>query len=176
VALGKNIGKYLLERKVKHVNRKKTVHNLDSARSIGILFKINHDPKKMETVMAFINKLSSKKRKVIGLCYFEKKNIPPYYLHLNGLNVFSKNDLTWYYTPKRQYIKDFINNSFDVLIDLSLEDSFEIDYIARLSKASFKIGRFSANNDISDLMINIQNPNINVLTKEVYHFLEHINN
>ena len=45
--------------------------------------------------------------------------------------------------PKNDYLNKFIDQEMDILIDLSRDDNFVVDYLTSLSKAKFKIGQFN---------------------------------
>ncbi|NJM15859.1 MAG: hypothetical protein HC896_11270, partial [Bacteroidales bacterium] len=59
-------------------------------------------------------------------------------------------------------VESFIQTKFDILINLSLEPSYPIEYVVALSNAQFKVGKFEQDNLHLDLMID--------LTKEMETF------
>ena len=60
------------------------------------------------------------------------------------------------YRPKTEITGDFIKTRFDILIDLGSKEYYPMDYVLRMSDASFKIGKFGENTPF-DFMLNIDN-------------------
>ncbi len=54
---------------------------------------------------------------------------------------FSQHDLNWWYQPNAVAVKNFINEEFDVLIDLDRIGRLPIRYALQQSKSRMKIGR-----------------------------------
>ena len=88
--------------------------------------------------------------------YVDSKKLIDHYLYRKGFDFFCKNDLNWYYKPVSSQTEQFINEPFDILINLSLDYQFPIHYISSASKASFKTGRYSATDTSLDFMIDIE--------------------
>ena len=66
-------------------------------------------------------------------------------------------------------IQNFINEKYDVLLDLNINDHFSLKYISALSKADFKVGKFSTLGvEIYDMMIDSDN------TKTLKYFLKQV--
>jgi hypothetical protein len=150
----KETGFYFLNRKEKQLNRVKVVHNFNTAQTIGILF----NPDKQETfelLKDFIVFLTDKNIHVNVLGYFDGKEIPQMFLFRKGIEFFTKNDINWFYRPKRGTVDEFINTSFDILIDLTTQKIFPVKYIVRLSNAKFKVGTYGTDKFGYDLMIKI---------------------
>jgi hypothetical protein len=74
-------------------------------------------------------------------------------------------------------VKDFIARDFDLLIDLSLQDSLPLRYIAGLSMSLCRVGRFSEKNtDYYDFMIDIpQAATLKEYIRQITHYLTLIN-
>jgi hypothetical protein len=90
------------------------------------------------------------------LGYVDSKKLIDHYLYRKGFDFFCKNDLNWYYKPVSSQTEKFINEPFDILINLSLEYQFPIHYVCSASKASFKTGRYSPTDTSLDFMIDIE--------------------
>jgi len=71
--------------------------------------------------------------------------------------VIKDDDFSWNGTLKSNEILDFLENSFDMLIDLTNNTKVYNNYLTAKSKSKFKVGY--ANNDerLYDLMINANN-------------------
>ena len=58
--------------------------------------------------------------------------------------------------PVSEVTDKFIKEPFDILIDLSLENYYPIQYNTALSPAKFKAGRYTQDDPYLDLMIDIE--------------------
>lgn len=171
----KTFGKISLKKNLRKNNRQVSVHNFKSAETIGIIFN-SPDDESFTVVKNFLSFLADNNLKVIALGFVPDKKIPENLLLRKGINFFCKKDLNWYYKPKTEVVNQFINQNFDILIDLSLKEYFPLYYIGQLSNASFKIGRQSEQYQYQDLMINIgKNHSIDYLIEQIKHYLTIIN-
>lgn len=149
-------GRYLLRKKLRQFSRDRIYNNLGSARSIGVLFMPTQQPE-MEIIKQFLNYLNEYKLQIYVLGYVNSKKIPESYLFWKGINFFSKKEVGyWSMAPKTPVATDFIDKSFDIMLDLSMRDVFELEYIVRLSKAKFKVGHFTSKHKGYDMMFELQ--------------------
>lgn len=145
--------------------------NFETAQQIGVVFKTDTQSD-FELVKRFLHFLSEQNNKIVALCYVDLKNVPDYYLLRKGFNFFSRNDLNLYFIPKSNFINDFIEKPFDILIDLSTDYNFPLHYISALSKAKYKIGRQQKLYPSFDLMIDIsKNNNVESLIEHIKHYV-----
>jgi hypothetical protein len=166
------VGSYILTNKIKSVKRTKSLYSLDTAKEIGIIIHAT-DSKVYEAVCNFIKYLTERKIKVASLSYIEKKEVLDLYSLQLGMLYFTNSDLNWYYKPKNHNTDDFINARFDILIDLSLEEVFPLQYIVNLSRAKYKVGRFTSEESVYDLMINLKKENnVEFLIEQITHYLK----
>jgi hypothetical protein len=162
-------GKRILTSKLRHFKRNRETHNFETAKTAGILFTPS-DQISFEQIKHFISYLSHYKLQIFVLGYIDSKIIPESFLFWKGINLFSRKELSWSMVPNCQIVTDFIDKPFDLLLDLSLTDSFPVEYITRLSKSKFKIGRLTLNHTGLDLMFEIEKEN------NLDNYLEHIKN
>jgi hypothetical protein len=167
--LKQKAGKRILNKKLRVFKRIRETHNFETAKTAGILFTPT-DQASFELIKLFLSYLSKYKLQIYVLGYIDSKVIPESFLFWKGINLFSRKELRWSLVPKSPVVTDFIDKSFDVLLDLSLTDSFPIEYISRLSKSKFKVGRLTENHTSYDLMFDIKNE------KKLEVYLEHIKN
>ncbi|MCX6278397.1 MAG: hypothetical protein NT004_09905 [Bacteroidetes bacterium] len=174
--LRKKIGQYYFRKENLRVERQCQMTNLKDARKIGILYTLDNVPD-YELVSQFVAQLQGEHKEVKTLGFVKNKNLVQRFLPKLSFDFFSKRDLTWFYKPIHKQVRDFIEREFDLLIDLSLYDSFPLNYISGLSNALLRVGKFSEeNNDYYELMIDLK-PS---LTSEEYlgqiqHYLTVIN-
>ena len=172
----RKIGQYYFKKENAGIDRQVQMTNLKEAKKIGILYTLNDVPD-YERVSQFVSQLQTEHKEVKALGFVINKNLIQRFLPKLSFDFFSKRDLTWFYKPIHSQARDFIEKEFDLLIDLSLNDSFPLKYIAGLSKALCRVGRFSEENtDYYDFMIDLK-PSV---TSEEYlghiqHYLTIIN-
>lgn len=131
----------LIKRHLLTFTRTKNVVNLSSANTIGIIFVLeNEDDYKF--INKFISQLTNlgKEVKIIG--FIPNKVIPNFYVATLKMDIITKKDLNLLGISKKSFVEIFIQESFDLLIDLSVKDYLALDYIAGCSHASFKTGRY----------------------------------
>ncbi|HEY4800242.1 MAG TPA: hypothetical protein VII99_14270 [Bacteroidia bacterium] len=148
-----SIGNYFLSQEVKSLRRDKAFLNLEEARSIGIVFDAtaNED---FELVKKYIGYLRDMKKRVKAIGFFNMKVSPPMAYSKLEYDFFNQKDLNWHNVPNNVYVKNFIDDDYDILIDLNLKDLLALKYISALSKSKFKVGmRSGSNHSIFDLMI-----------------------
>jgi hypothetical protein len=155
------VGTFLLSQELKKMAREITFNNLDSARSIGLVFQYTSQ-ESFEIIKNFILLLKKRKIEVHGFGYVEKpellKNIP----YLEGIEYFTTKDINWYYKPKDPTLYSFCNKPFDILINLCLHKSFALHHIIAISKAHCKVGATIFNNTIYDFFIDIKKENLSL--------------
>jgi hypothetical protein len=104
-----------------------------------------------------VSQLQGEQKEVKALGFVKNKNLVQRFLPKISYDFFSKRDLTWFYKPIHQQVKDFIDKEFDLLIDLSMHDSFPLKYISGVSNALCRVGKFSEENtDYFDFMIDVK--------------------
>ena len=157
--------------------RNRKTFNLNNAKTIGLLFFIENNNKykhALETIKSF----QEKNLKVQALGFINEKNYPAYFHPMIYFNIFTLKDINWYGKPKTNTVQNFIKMDYDILIDMSAGDHFILKYIAGLSAARFKVGRFGDENDkYYDLMIMMdKNLRFDDYINQVIHYLNLINN
>lgn len=170
-------GNYLLSKKLKQFSRVRQMHTLKTAQTAGVIITPT-DQESFEQIKKFLNYLTGKNVKVVILGYVDDKKIPDTFLFWKGINLFSKSELTWAGIPESAPVTDFIDQPFDMLIDLSLADHFPVKYITALSKSPFKIGRFGKNNPkCYDLMFEVNDEvSLGEYIENITHYLNLISN
>ncbi len=170
-SIRQKIGRYILQRQLRHFKRTKSLFNFETAQHIGVVFKTDVQSD-FELVKRFLHFLSDHNNKVVALCFVDFNKVPDYYLLRKGFNFFSRNDLNFYFVPQTSFINDFIEKPFDILIDLSTDFNFPLHYISSLSKAKYKIARQQQGNTCFDLMIDIsKNNNVEALIEHIKHYV-----
>jgi hypothetical protein len=163
-------GRFDLNRKSRHLKRNPRIHNFSTAATAGIIFNCRHE-EEFQAVKEFKQFLEGESIRCDVIGYVSAKLIPDHYLIRQGFNFFCQKDLSWYYRPQTVFTDEFMNKKFDILFDFSLQELFPVDYIVRLSPASYKIGRYCDANPY-DLMIDIKgNPSVGYFIDQVRRYL-----
>ena len=146
----------------KESKRKKQV-NLKSARKIGILFDATELTTR-KTILDYVETLKDRQKVVRLLGYFDNR------LKDNNFTFrhYNKANIDWAMRPKGEYVEEFINQDFDVLINLSPKSRKDAEYITALTGASLKVGPITDNTNCYDLMLDTkQNIEIPQFIKQV---------
>lgn len=169
-------GKISLTRELARHHRLKKNSSLSTAKSIGLLYYLA-DEAAYNTVEAFVQSLNEKQKKVRLICYSDAKIVPHYFIPKLTQDIVTRKDLNWFRKPAKGFVKEFIGEKFDLLLDLSLSSYFPLQYIAALSKASLKVGRFDeAHTDYYDLMIDTSGvTGLEGFITQIDHYLNMLN-
>lgn len=173
--LRSKIGYALLKRLAKSVDRNVHSVHLYSAKKVAVIFQ-PAGQEEFEKVQQFIKSLKDKGIYITAVGFIREKKIPNIFLLRKGYDFFCYDDLNWYCKPTAPFIENFINEKFDILIDLSLERNLPVDYLIYLSKAGFKAGKHFGNGEPFDLTIDVsKNNNISYLVEQLQYYLSLIN-
>ncbi len=168
-------GNFILRRNIRKLSRNKKFINLEDITTIGVVFYLK-DSNGFEEINEFLKELTIREKQIFAIGYIEKKTIPDHFLLRKGYNFFCMTDLNWFHRPEPLFISDFIEREFDLLINLSIDQIYPVEYIYALSKARFKTGKFFEGTDHCDLAIDTgQNRDIGYLTEQLTHYLQIIN-
>jgi hypothetical protein len=149
------IGRQRLADKAGSADRAITLCTLSEAKNIGIIYDAT-EYISFEIVRDLVKQLSNNSISISVLGYVDSKKLIDHYLYRKGFDFFCRNDLNWYYKPLSSQTEQFINEPFDILLNLSLDYKFPIQYISSVSKATFKTGRYSPEDTSLDFMIDIE--------------------
>ena len=133
-------GKRFLRTELTKVTRRKIPVNLKNAHNIGIIYLLNSEDD-YNRVSLFTKGLQEKGKKVQVLGLYQYNRTPVFYIPKLSYDLLLPKDLDIFFRPTAPFVKQFLNEEFDILLDLSSPDNFSLHYIACLSKANFKLGR-----------------------------------
>lgn len=142
--------------------------DFNTIKTVGILFDATN-PDDFELVKRYVLYLREHRKKVKALGFFSTKQIPDLAFSKLEYDFCSTKDLNWFGKPSSMVIQNFIDEEYDLLIDLNINDHFPLKYISALSKANFKVGKFNEKGlEIYDMMIDSDN------TKTLKYFLRQV--
>jgi len=140
--------RYFLNRERQQVQRTPRSVNWEDAGYIGILFDAT-DLNKRQTVLQYSQRLKAQGRKVKLLGYFHVDQNDPNFT----FRYFNRKQLDWALRPATPEVKAFIEEPFDLLLNIDPATRVHSEYIALLSRAALKVGPYTKNTDCYDLMI-----------------------
>lgn len=152
--LKEGIGKKILKRKKKGVERNKRVHNFETAKSAVILFDTGN-PDSLDVIRDFRKFLEGEKISCSIFGYVDQKEIPQEFLLLKNYSFITRKDLNWYLKPSGEAVDAFHAAEPDLLFDFTMNLSLEIQFLVQLSNAQLKIGCFTEEENDYDLMISL---------------------
>ena len=133
--------------------RQHSFFNINEAKTIGIISEASNK-EEFELVKKYVAYLRDLRKKVKVLGFFGEKIIPKLTYSKFEYDFFTLKDLNWHQKPSSPIIENFINEEFDILLDLNIYDKLPLKFIAAASKAKCKIGKYSEETEnIYDLMI-----------------------
>ena len=175
--LKQRISVFLFNREMRGHKRNPRTLSFDEAKRIGIVYEATEE-KNYELVKNLVKDLRDQKKDVLALGYVDLKELPAMRFAKLGLDFFTKKDLTWYMKPNHPMVSKFIQQDFDILINLDIEKCFPVNYVAALTKANFKIGRYDKKNShFCDFLIKTdENTSLKQFIEHVNHYLRFIGN
>ena len=88
---------------------------------------------------------------------------------------FSPKDFGWNGTVKNADLQSFITTEFDALICFYKQEVLEMNMIAALSKANFKIGISNLDPRLYDLIVEVEPKDFNLFKSELQKYLTVLN-
>lgn len=170
------IKKYFASKKAKKntsIPHTKTF-NMMSVATIGVLFNA-HSQTSTAFLLGLLKAIKPYGVKLAVLGYDKQKgkteSIKVSYIPYSG------KDFGLFGSPKAEHLNSFTDKKFDVLIDLSIDAHFSNVYLARESKAQFKVG-INRKEDFFDFMFTLaESPTENPKGfTELFEYLKKINN
>lgn len=171
------IASVLLKKRVSRSSRKMIYNNFREVKTIGIVWNASK-PDEFQSLARFHQKMMERNINVKIIGYYQGKNLPDQFTAIRYLTCLRNSEKNFFYIPESAEALSFINNNFDILIDINFEKLFTLFYITVLSKAAFKVGlsEVEADNTPFDLMMEIKKPvNVEEYLKQVIQYLEMIN-
>lgn len=152
--------------------RQSKAMNFQQANTIGILFDATQ-PSSRVFINEYRELLINKDKQVSILAYFDDRQE-----HQNVIfNYFNNKDLNWYWHPKSNTAKEFAARQFDILIGLHLNPCPPLEYVAALSQAHLRVGRYHPNKEhCYDMMIDVADDyNLKGFSEQIVNLLKRVN-
>jgi len=170
------IGKSVLRKRMDKLTRKVCYSNIDQVKKIGILWDAS-EVADFASLSRFYQKMAERNIDVKILGYYPDKILPDQYTAIRYLSLIRREEMNYLYLPVSPESQSFINNRFDILIDINFKNQLPLKYISSMSNAALKVGLFEPEMDGNsfDLMIDMKKPvDIDEYLNQTLHYLEMI--
>lgn len=135
----KSIQLFLLRRAMKRLSYRHRVVGYHHATRVALLYNATPDGKS-----AFINKLTkdleNDGKSVFTLGFFNQKRIPEEIMVVEKGDFVARKSFSIWMQPTSDVVRKFVEQSYDLLIDLTVQGPYMAKYIAGITKASYKTG------------------------------------
>ena len=148
---------------------------MSDARSVGILWNPS-DEDSIETYESLRKILSEKGIKSFGVAYISSKREKETLATVTNSWLINGGNVGFFGRPKSGEGIHFMQEEFDILIDLSIVKSIVLQYILIHSAAKFKVGWRAGDPNLYDLEIDVTaNPQCRFLMEQIIYYLEKMN-
>lgn len=169
------IGQKALYKKLSKISRKVSYTNIDNVKVIGIVWDASK-PDDFKSLQNFHLKMAAKGIDVKIIGFNDMKELPDQYTAIRYLTCLRKEDLNYFFKPISPESEAFMNEKFDVLIDINFNKVFPLFYITSMSRGGIKIGLYTDEPDAPfDVMIEQKGPAVGDYLEQVVHYLGMIN-
>ncbi len=176
--LSRLFNSYIKKRLFLAYRKQKRVVNiitLADAGSVGILWN-PADEDSIETYEALRKILNGKGIKSFGLAYISSKREKETLATVSNSWLINNGNVGFFGRPRGGDGLHFMQQEFDILLDLSINKTVALQYILIHSSAKFKVGWRSEDPNLYDLEIDVTaNPNCRYLMEHIIHYLEKLN-
>ncbi|MDR2937649.1 MAG: hypothetical protein LBU92_01755 [Prevotellaceae bacterium] len=168
---------HALASKQRRLVRNKRFHSFDTAKTVGLVFKMEKNVVPPE-VLSTVKFLKEKGITCFSIGYYDEKELPEGFLGTASVSVFCKKDLSWYGRPASDDVNRFLQQDYDIVIDLCREaDVFPVQYVVSATHASMTIGGVQYARCPYDLIIDAQKScSLDGYVEQIKHYLSIINN
>lgn len=171
----KKLGQWILNSKLKRHERQAAFRNYQNVVNVGVIFNATEQAT-YELARNYIKKLADKGIKFKALGFVDSKQVLDFYQKSTHFDYFSRKNINWYGRPNNPNTQEFIDSQFDMLVDLSVENDYPIQYVVALSQACFKVGsKKDEYQNVYDLMIDLgEQKDLAFLIEQIDKYLEMI--
>jgi hypothetical protein len=155
--------------------REKRIKTLKNSKNIGIIWNPSDDGS-IETYELLRKTLQSKGIKVTGIAYIDSNREMETLTTVTHSGFLLRRNVRWFGRPQTSDGKQFIEEPYDILIDLSISKTIALLYILVHSQATFKVGWQGSESNYFDLNIDVsKNPQCRYVMEQIVYYLENIN-
>lgn len=144
------ITKYIASYQIKRIAalpRAKQFIKIPEAKNIGLVFDASNK-EVFEAIKKFILQVKEYTKNIHAIGYVDEKITPNYSYIKTDIDLFNKKELKNLYQPQSPYIKTFMEDEKDILIDANIFGKLPLQYIAAASRAKCKVGMHTSSNEM----------------------------
>lgn len=157
-------------------NREVNFISLANAKYVGILYEIGEENTYV-WLNNYVNSLLAEGKTLRIVGYHNNKYVPHYCIPQLKYDFFCNLETNWFGKPTARFVQEFIDEPFDILLDLTLNPIFPLQYFLAKSSAHFKVGISQKEKmQFLDLMIALnENHTLNDLTFFMNDYMKKLN-
>lgn len=133
------IGRSVLHSRSGSVIRLKQKFDLEKVARIGIVWDSSNE-EDLKHIAALSRKMSETGKSVEVLTWIPGKTVPDRLTGLTNMKFLRRTDLNWNFLPSSADAKAFIDQRFDLLIDINPSAVFPLLCVSTLSPSPMKVG------------------------------------
>ena len=137
-AIKLNISNYILNKELNKLKHATKLVPLSKLKRLAILFDAN-DNQDVVAVKSLLKYFLDKNIDVSILGFVDKKEMDEVHLSTLYINYFNLKDTNFLGIPNSKKTHIFLAQKYDMLVNLSLNNSFPPKYLALKSKSKFKV-------------------------------------
>ena len=165
------IKKHLLGTYLKQ-NRTVKLQTFENSKSVGILWNPS-DETSIETFEQLRKVLKDKGIKAIGIAFIDSKSEKETLTTIAHSGFIHKNEVSFWGKVNSAEALQFIDQPFDILIDLTIKKVFALQYVLVHSAAKFKVGWKAYGPNFYDLDVDVTSkPECRYLLEQIIHYLD----
>jgi hypothetical protein len=130
--------------------RKRTVHTLETAKRIGLLFDATNEAKRRE--VSALSKTLVQRGKTVQLLGFINVKNP---VENIDFEHFTAKEVSWFHQVKSEKALRFARENFDLLLCINPDGALVVDWLAVSSQAAMKIGIATEQTNDYDVQLDI---------------------
>ena len=166
------LANYILQREIRKNNRVAQVVSVSKTKTLALLFDANNS-QDILVVKSFLKYFLNRDIDVYVFGFVNKRKMEDIHLSTIHVNYFNLQDLNLIGIPNSKKFNLFIKKKYEILINLSLKNSFPTKYLALKSNSKYRIGIFTdRNNRDYDLMMKLKIKSLDFFKKHLIHYLE----
>lgn len=155
--------------------RNAKIQTFNNSKSIGILWN-PVDEASVETYELLRKTLKDKGIRAVGIAHIDSQREKDTFATIAHSGFSNNVNVSWAGRPKTGDGAQFIQEQFDILIDLSIQKVLALQYILVHSTSTFKVGWQSSEYNYYDLNIDVsEKPQCRYLMEQIVYYLENIN-
>lgn len=160
----------MLRNALKKSSRSIEMKKLSDLKNVGIFFDSSSE-KCQKEVKAFIKDLNSQNINSRAIGFFNAKEAEDNLISDKKLYYATLKDFSFFFLPKSEELKEFIQNEMDALFVYSANDVFPATATIRMSKARLKVGLSGKFEDALDLTFELSDNAPEHLTEQIKRYL-----